>query len=729
MDPLSELRRDARMYLSRALNRSLAPPDWVSVNLTLQCNLKCTMCTTCYDVPRELSTAEVKDIIDQTALWGVKVFNPLGGEPFMRGDLEEILAYACQKDFYITCTTNGTLINRRRAAMIAGIPPEKLHFNISLDGPEPAHDRIRGEGMFRRAITGYQRLREADAQAGNPHRKVLANTIVHRQNLDSLPDLLDRLAALGFDGVQLLNLFRHGQDVPEEAGGLWIRDDDLPRLEALVAELVGRVRAQGRAGFRILNSVEDLELIPSYYRDQLQPLQAPCWSGWKELYINADGSAIMCDGQLDFLAGRFGDVRRQTLRQLWDSPELRARRAVVKECSTPCIQSCYLRRRSDSAQAIGRAAVSEVAQRARRRLQRLRPGGRVTRLDGATLTLELSDMAPWAAPWDPSTLRRFQEFSARSPRPVEDCFEDPMRWLEYRDRGYLDFGRGFMGFEVVRSVTEDLRAARLVFPTLALAWRGEPLAHPEADVVLRHVLTTIRDEGTFERLELRTDGRLLNERLIAIAAAFPEVPVTWIIHGNGLEPFEAPALGHIDNLLSVRGRAHRVVASWVVDQELDPWAFVETWQARLRDPWVVAGRLPERGDGVWFRRSDHDHFQATAEARRRLAEIAEVLDLDAVDTGEERPPRRCPGAFATPTVSWDGKVTLCPWDVGLENRVGEVTAEPLSRIWLHDDALAGYRREVRGKGVPTLSRCRDCHDFFSPNYRRADHRDLDGPLG
>ena len=212
--PSTELKRNARMYLSRALNRSLAPPDWLTVNLTLQCNLKCTMCTTCYDVPDELSTAEIKGLIDQAALWGVKVFNPLGGELFMRGDLEEILEHACRKDFYITVTTNGTLLNRRRAETLAHIPPEKLHLNLSLDGGEPEHDSIRGEGMYRRALRGYQNLREADQALGNPRRKVLANTLIHRRNLATLPDFLDELQGLGFDGVQLLNLFRHGPGGP-----------------------------------------------------------------------------------------------------------------------------------------------------------------------------------------------------------------------------------------------------------------------------------------------------------------------------------------------------------------------------------------------------------------------------------------------------------------------------------------------------------------------------------
>ena len=47
----------------------------------------------------ELSLQEIYSIIDQTSDMGVEVFNPLGGEPFMRGDIEEILSYAVQKGF------------------------------------------------------------------------------------------------------------------------------------------------------------------------------------------------------------------------------------------------------------------------------------------------------------------------------------------------------------------------------------------------------------------------------------------------------------------------------------------------------------------------------------------------------------------------------------------------------------------------------------------------------
>ncbi len=720
-----QLRRDARMYLSRRLNHSLAPPDMVSVNVTLRCNLKCTMCTTCYDEANELTTDEIKSIIDQTSLMGVSIFNPLGGEPFVRRDLEELLTYACRRDFYITVTTNGTLITRDRAEVLARIPTDRLHFNISLDGPQPIHDDIRGAGQYERALRGYRAIRDADERAGNPPRKILANTLIHRCNWAELPGFLDEQAEMGFDGVQLLNLFRHGKGDPTDPGDLWFWEKDLPGLENLVEDLVGRVQRQGRSGYRILNPVEDLQYIPAYYRDHLVPLEAPCWSGWKELYINADGQAIMCDGQLEFLKGTFGDIRRQTLQEIWHSSELRQRREVVKNCSTPCMQNCYLRRPSDSARKIMKGAASLALDEVRQQIRRRRRQGHGLELPDGVLTLELSDTAPWFGEQHRTARRHFEDLVADSPSPFERCYQDPFEFYEYRNRGYLRFDRGFMGLEVVRSVVEDLLAAGMHFGTLQLSWRGEPLLHPEFVLVLRHLLETMERTRLFGQLVLETDGRLLNTEIADVASFHGTVPQTWVIRGEGIDPFQDEVLHHVDYLLRVRRPAQRVVASWTVSEEWDPHFFVETWGPRLKHPWKVAGRLPAEGDGLWFRRTDHDHFQANAAARERLEEVAQVLGIPC-DSGDESLPRRCPGALATPVVSWDGKVTLCPWDTSLHNKVGEVTSDRFSRLWTREATVLEARREARSKGVPGGDLCRDCHYVYSSNYRMARPGELDG---
>jgi MoaA/NifB/PqqE/SkfB family radical SAM enzyme len=683
------------MFLSRRFNRSLAPPDRVSVNVTLRCNLKCTMCTTCYDSP-ELSLDEIKGIIDQTAAWGVGIFNPLGGEPFMRNDIEEILSYAVARGFYVTVTTNGTLITERRAQRIARIPSDRLHFNFSLDGDRVANDEIRSAGMFDRAIEGYQRLRDADEAAGNARRKILANTILHARNVDRFHAILDEQAILGFDGVQVLNLFRQGDEVPSEASSLWFHSDTLDVLSSLTESLASRAEGQGVVGYRIQNSPENLRQIPRYYRDELKPLEAPCWAGWKELYINADGEAIMCDGALDFLNGRFGNVREQTLQQLWASPALRERRAVVKSCTTPCVQDCYLRQESDSATTLVADATRIVGERVRSRVARMRPG--VVDHPDAWLRLELSDVCPCGAPDCRTPQHRWNTLTEGLPNTV-----GAKDWGVYRDQGRIDFGRGFMGFDVVRSVVDDIRSNRLRFGVLAVRWRGEPLLHPEIEPILRYLLNVIAEGDLAERLCIETDGRFLDDKIAALAA-HPAKQI-WALDATRGSAEIADAARR--SLVAQRHADVAIQTVFTAAEGFDPAT------ARAVGVPIHPGHRPPAVDAVWIRRADHDQFQANQAARVHLVHAAEAVG-HTMQMLDERGPRHCSAPSRSPTISWDGKVTLCPWDHSLHNLVGDVVHDRFSAAW-SGDVLSADRRSSASKGVPERPLCRDCPMPWSPN--------------
>ena len=107
-------------------------------------------------------------------------------------------------------------------------------------------------------------------------------------------DILEEQKQLGFDGVQILNLFRSEDMQLQKSSnkGLWFQEEDFGELSRLCERLAQRVENREMSGFRIQNSAQEIRNIPSYYRDELTPLEAPCWAGWKELYINADGQAI-----------------------------------------------------------------------------------------------------------------------------------------------------------------------------------------------------------------------------------------------------------------------------------------------------------------------------------------------------------------------------------------------------------------------------------------------------
>jgi len=620
------------------------------------------MCTTCYDAP-ELTLTEIKGIIDQTADWGVEVFNPLGGEPFMRADIEEILAYAVQRGFYVTVTTNGTLITEKRAAQIAQIPSDRLHFNISLDGDEAANDEIRSKGMWSRAIQGLERIRSADEAAGNARRKILANTILHARNADRFHAILDEQEALGFDGVQILNLFRQTDDVPAEASALWFHPEKLSDLQALTESLAIRAEKQGVVGFRIQNSPSSIRRIPDYYSSSLKPLNAPCWAGWKELYINADGQAIMCDGHLDFLRGGFGSVREQTLKQLWSSPVLRQRRSVVRECTTPCVQDCYLRQESDSASKLAKDATRMAGHALMGRANQIIP--RASQQFESNLRLELSDVCPcdWEACDTPTS--RWSRLIAAV--PGEFKAED---WARYRDSGITDFGRGFMGFDVVRRVVEDLQYSRLRFADLAVKWRGEPLLHPEALPILHFLLDAIASGTVAQRLMIETDGRFLTDDLASLSA-LPS-PQIWLLDGDRSEQ------GVLDEarrrLVQHRHRGVQVITTYTAREDLDPTAFTHSTLP------VRVGELPADRDAIWIRRGSHDHYRADQAATRSLQHIAKRLRLPVPRVTDNRPTSVSTSLLA-PTISWDGKVTLNPSDRLLNRPVGDVVHGSLSEAW------------------------------------------------
>ena len=141
------------------------------------------------------------------------------------------------------------------------------------------------------------------------------------------------------------------------------------------------------------------------------------------------------------------------------------------------------------------------------------------------LRLELSDVCPCGQPSCPTPHSRWTQLTDS----IDDLEE--RAWTRYRDEGRLDFGRGFMGFDVVRSVVEDLKTQRIRFGGLSVRWRGEALLHPEIEPILRYLLDAIAAGEVADRLIVETDGRFLTES-VARLASHP-APQTWVLSPAG----------------------------------------------------------------------------------------------------------------------------------------------------------------------------------------------------
>ena len=134
--------------------------SWMTTN---KCNLTCKHC---YQDARpdacanELTTDEARALIDQIAAAGFKIMIFSGGEPLMRPDIYDLVAYAASKGLSPVFGTNGTLITPE----VAGHLKEcgACAMGISLDSLDRAkHDSFRGlEGAWDATVAGMRACRE-----------------------------------------------------------------------------------------------------------------------------------------------------------------------------------------------------------------------------------------------------------------------------------------------------------------------------------------------------------------------------------------------------------------------------------------------------------------------------------------------------------------------------------------------------------------------------------------
>jgi mycofactocin biosynthetic radical S-adenosylmethionine protein MftC len=175
------------------LESGLDAPICLTWELTYACNLACVHCLSSSGRrdPRELTTAECIDVIDELERMQVFYVNIGGGEPTVRRDFWELVDYAVAHHVGVKFSTNGSRITAERAARLAR--SDYVDVQVSLDGATAeVNDEIRGPGSYQTAITAMERL----ADAGFVGFKL--SVVITRENvsqLDAFKALADRYRA------------------------------------------------------------------------------------------------------------------------------------------------------------------------------------------------------------------------------------------------------------------------------------------------------------------------------------------------------------------------------------------------------------------------------------------------------------------------------------------------------------------------------------------------------
>jgi len=162
---LWDMQMEGKEFIS-ALARTEWSPNHTPINASIELSPRCNFkCIHCYlddnrDKNNEMTTSQIKTMIDILAESGMLVLTLTGGEPLLRKDFKEIYVYARKKGMLVELFTNGFLLDNELLKVFQEYPP--LELDISLYGStDEKYEEITGvKGAFTKVKDNIKLFKE-----------------------------------------------------------------------------------------------------------------------------------------------------------------------------------------------------------------------------------------------------------------------------------------------------------------------------------------------------------------------------------------------------------------------------------------------------------------------------------------------------------------------------------------------------------------------------------------
>jgi len=265
-------------------------PLSVQLDLTYRCNERCVHCYLDHDDHGEMTTAEIKHLLNEMAEAGVFILTLSGGEIFLRKDFFELLEYARRTlMFCVKLKTNAIMIREREAARIRDLGVESVQISIYSHRPE-VHDAITlVPGSLKRSLDAVRFLKSQGL------RVIVANVLM-TQNMQDYQAVRALAAELGVE-CTLDPTITPMMDGDRSVLGLGV-DQNALRQVFRDASLVGDVE-------------EYCAVSTNPDEDALENL--PCSAGHTSCYVSPYGDVYPC---VQFPLPT-GNVRKRRFIDIW----------------------------------------------------------------------------------------------------------------------------------------------------------------------------------------------------------------------------------------------------------------------------------------------------------------------------------------------------------------------------------------------------------------------------
>lgn len=304
-------------------------------HLTDRCNLRCAHCYQDHYSGGELGFDAWENLVQQFSAmlsgWRVRTgtrrptghITVTGGEPFVHPDFMRLLELLARHRelFSFAILTNGLLVDQTIAQTLARRGPSFVQ--VSIEGSESTHDRIRGPGSHARAVEALVHLKAAGL-------RTLISFTAHQGNASEFPEVARLGRRMGVSRVWADRLVPQGTGASLREQGL-APAETRKFLESMALAQRETNRAWfGRTEVAMHRALQFLVTDGTPYR---------CTAGESLITVLPDGTIIPCRR----LPIPVGNVRHTPLRDVYErSPTLQQLRDPTR-VSAGC-ESCAFER-------------------------------------------------------------------------------------------------------------------------------------------------------------------------------------------------------------------------------------------------------------------------------------------------------------------------------------------------------------------------------------------------
>ncbi len=284
----------------------------VQFELTFRCNERCRHCY-CpreNDIKNELTTEEIKRVLDDLEKMNVVEVTFTGGDLFMRNDTFEILEYAFKLGFVINIFTNGTLLKDEDFYKLQKLHLRSIHFSIYNYIPEKHDAFTKLPGSFEKTCKAIKKCQAL----GIP---VNIKVSLLEENYDDIDGILELAERLGTTIQLSLSI------TPTNEGSMESTKHRLHTSEEYA---------------NIMKKVDNHVLLTcgnGTYLDgaKLDRSHFLCGAGSFSLNVNPYGEVFACNALLMPL----GNLRKQTIKEIWETSKVLK---VIRGFRTDDLKGC-----------------------------------------------------------------------------------------------------------------------------------------------------------------------------------------------------------------------------------------------------------------------------------------------------------------------------------------------------------------------------------------------------